>query len=556
MTTASYPIGKVKGDDLAMHFKCVCLKPYTRFLETKFGEEKARAIIADMGMNYEHLGDPNAWVSYGFVCRLLARLVSETGDKMAPFKAAIAHTCHDTYGALGFFLTHLGSPATMYKLAAQFHSLWDRVCEWNMEKISSDRCSIRVTYRPPFRQDRNNCLALMGSLAAFPKQFGLPVAKVEHPACACDSNDYCEYRLQWVNQPGMKWGLTGMAACLFLGFLACTASGWRSWTIFMSAISGIAGFFAGREFDYKGRLQEVYSHNDKQADSLLQSMRDLENLRDHLEDTINLRTEELKLARDKLAETLKELEDTQEQRIQSERQAAIGVLAAGMAHELNSPINAIRLSTQSLLEDADAGSGVGRHLRNIERASGRCKRLVAELLCFSREDRFMSTLDIVQIVRETLATYRREHSDGFVIEERLPETMPGVTLDRIQIQQAIINLLDNAYDAMQGAGNVKVELAAEGSGIILRIRDFGPGIREDMLRDLMKPFRTTKPAGHHGLGLSITDFLVKKNRGSISVKSKVGEGTEFTIFFPADKAGRQDSGPSAGSAHTTGAEAS
>jgi signal transduction histidine kinase len=538
MTRTPLPAGKVQPQDVAMELKCVVSIPVLNYLKAKYGDAEMKRIVAETGMAPEYVGNSANWISYSYFSRLLQKLVDVTGDPNAPFEAARLHSDKASYTAVGLILIQMDSPETVYRLIVQFHSLWTRVNKWRLIEIGRNRCVIEVSF-PAVKQDRNNCLAIQGSLAAAPHQFGLPSATVEERQCACKGADACVYEVRWVNKPTRLWGFAGALAGLAAGLGLWFAEGTPS-LLFLGVLLAFAGYLAGRRIDYGIRLRKVYAQNEEQANSLLESIREIEKLNEELQQKVDQRTAELLDANQRLESTIKDLKESQEKVILAERQGAVGVLAAGMAHEMNNPMNAIRLSLQALRESLPLGSEMSGVVETASRATGRCSRIVSDLLSFSRETQKLAPIALREILTETLADFEKDHPGELRFVTQFSTPVVPLRLDRAQIKQAITNILANAHDAMDGKGEVDVSLDGSDKEILLTITDHGPGIEEPLLRRVFDPFFTTKKSAARkgtGLGLSIAYQLVHRNGGTIEVHSEKGRGATFVFRFrlTADK---------------------
>lgn len=508
-----------------MHeIKCVVSAPIVRYLEDLYGQEKGDRIVAETKMNSHYLKDPNNWISFAYYHRLLAQLVAVTRDPKAAYTAAWKHTNQITYRGVAHFLTHLGSPGYVYQLAVKFSRLWSRVSRWEMQKLTKTT-AVMVLHYDTYQPDHNNCLALAGSFAAVPREFGLPSATVTEPTCACHGGTTCVFNVTWTNHPTSRRSLYGTATGMAAGLAASLAlTGGISPPILLLAL--IFGYFSGRNTDYRLRLKAAYRHNEEQATSLAETLRTTEDLNETLQEKIEERTAALKQA-------LEELRESQDKALMAERQAAVGLLASGMAHEMNNPLNALRLSLQALAEDLTYNDEAQPLLDNANRATSRCRRIVNELLSFSREPRKLRPIDIQDILAASVAQFKRENPETITLIVNVSENLPLVQLDHAQIQQAIHNLLTNAADAMEGTGSIQVDLHGDGNTLVLSVADTGSGMNANTRKQIFDPFFTTKQGGRGmGLGLSITYQLVRRNGGHIDVESRQGTGTTFTIRFP------------------------
>jgi PAS domain S-box-containing protein len=229
---------------------------------------------------------------------------------------------------------------------------------------------------------------------------------------------------------------------------------------------------------------------------------------------------------------------------QSEKLAALGTLAAGLAHELNNPIGIISTRAELMLLDAEARAlpeDVAEDLRVIQRHAQRVARITQGLLSFARSSSGQpGRVDLNRVVEETLLLVEKMiATGGVVIRRALAPDLPPVWGDANALQQVVMNLLTNARDAVKGGGEISIETSAtpEASGRVqLVVHDTGRGIPPEVLPKVFDPFFTTKAEGT-GLGLSISYGIVRDHRGTVDVRSTPGEGTTFVLTFQAVKAG-------------------
>ncbi|OGR83942.1 MAG: hypothetical protein A2901_06590 [Elusimicrobia bacterium RIFCSPLOWO2_01_FULL_54_10] len=234
----------------------------------------------------------------------------------------------------------------------------------------------------------------------------------------------------------------------------------------------------------------------------------------------------------------------QAQVMQSEKMSAVGQLAAGVAHEINNPLGVIIGFAQGLVNRLKPGDSYEMPVKSIEREALRCKNLVQDLLTFSRTsvgDR--EPQDLTHILESAVTLVETRAKMGKVtIEKVLSKDIPKVLCNQNQIQQVIINLANNAFDAMPDGGKLKISahLIEENplSWVSLKITDSGAGISSEALPKIFEPFFTTKEVGKGtGLGLSLVYEIIKKHSGTVEVTSRPGE-TEFHIKLPA-RTGRE-----------------
>lgn len=236
-----------------------------------------------------------------------------------------------------------------------------------------------------------------------------------------------------------------------------------------------------------------------------------------------------------LQERMEELKDTQAHLIQSAKMAAIGELAAGLAHELNTPLTSVMGFSELLLERAADDDPGRQKLEAIVRQSCRARDIVHSLLSFSRQAEFLQEpADLNLVMRETLMLVRRRlETRDIALEEQYASALPLVSLDVGRIRQVFLNLVNNALYVMPEGGTLAVRTARAKDGILVHIADTGEGIPPEDLSRIFEPFFTTKPVGQGtGLGLSVSLGIVQEHGGRIEVDSRVGKGSTFTVWLP------------------------
>ena len=225
----------------------------------------------------------------------------------------------------------------------------------------------------------------------------------------------------------------------------------------------------------------------------------------------------------------------------SEKMASIGLLAAGVAHEVNTPLTGISSFTQMLLEGADPQDPRTRLLEKIERQTFRAAKIVNGLLTLSRpasSDR--SLVDVNIIITDVLALLEHQFETHRIRVRRELHESPALVLGQEhKLQQVFLNLFLNARDAMPKGGWLSVSTRFDGSKIVAEVSDTGSGIPSEYLARIYDPFFTTKAIGQGtGLGLSITYGIVREHDGGIDCDSVIGQGTKFSLSFPAVQAER------------------
>jgi signal transduction histidine kinase len=221
----------------------------------------------------------------------------------------------------------------------------------------------------------------------------------------------------------------------------------------------------------------------------------------------------------------------------SEKMASIGLLAAGVAHEVNTPLTGISSFTQMLLEGADPDDPRTRLLEKIERQTFRAAKIVNGLLNLSRPPSAAtadaSRVDLNAVINDVLSLLEHQFELQHIKVRRDLCAEPVTVLGfEHKLQQVFLNLFLNAKDAMPKGGWLSVTSASDGRPAV-EVADTGSGIPSEYLARIYDPFFTTKSIGHGtGLGLSITYGIVREHHGSIDCESVVGQGTRFVLEFP------------------------
>jgi len=245
---------------------------------------------------------------------------------------------------------------------------------------------------------------------------------------------------------------------------------------------------------------------------------------------------------EQLAETNRQLKQAQAEMRRSERLAALGQLSAGLAHEIRNPLGVIKGSAEMLTQKLQGADELARELAGyISTEVNRLSALVTQFLNFARPlHAHLYPADITALLNRVL-TNVSEHWKGkpVQIERDYASDLPLVPLDESLCEQAFINLVQNAHEAMEErGGTLRVEVARviqnDTEGVLVRLTDNGPGIPDALREEIFNPFVTTKKTGV-GLGLSIVSQIVDGHHGTIRVERGPEGGASFTVFFPLEE---------------------
>ena len=323
-------------------------------------------------------------------------------------------------------------------------------------------------------------------------------------------------------------------------------------------------------------LEKAYSELKVSAGQLERNARELRKINEDLESAklqLEVAFKKEKASRTELEKTITQLKAAQAQLVQSEKMVSLGQLTAGIAHEINNPMNFIYAGVEvlkALIEDAvevirkygeldDAPlseferivtevkflkeelefSSMQEDLKHvlgdIMQGAERTIEIINGLRNFSRTDDLdMDTIDIHSCINSTLVILKNQYKNRINIHLDYDDDVPFIHGNSGQINQVFMNLLVNAMQAIEGQGDIFISTKTlNGSKMAVTIRDTGKGIESHVLGKIFDPFFTTKPVGEGtGLGLSISHGIIEKHKGNMKVTSEVGSGTEFIIELP------------------------
>ncbi|KIH76687.1 hypothetical protein GFER_09015 [Geoalkalibacter ferrihydriticus DSM 17813] len=277
------------------------------------------------------------------------------------------------------------------------------------------------------------------------------------------------------------------------------------------------------EADEIGRLTQAFNHMTR---ALREREEQLQMFARELETKVVERT---RLLEDKNQELIQ----AQEELVRNEKLAAIGALAAGVAHEINNPTAIIRGNTELLLMELNAEAPGREEAEEVMKQTERIARITGNLLAFARrqamhEDR----VDINALLEEILS--QLPHQVGMTeitLKRNLYPDLPMLSADSGQLRQVFTNLLVNAVEAMAGEGLLLLRTEVGNAELVITITDTGPGIAPAVRAKLFNPFFTTKRGGS-GLGLSVSYGIVERHGGTIEVDSELGQGATFRVHLP------------------------
>lgn len=253
--------------------------------------------------------------------------------------------------------------------------------------------------------------------------------------------------------------------------------------------------------------------------------------------SLNIMKEKLKDALDALEHTIKKLREKQEQLVEAEKLASVGILAAGVAHEISNPLTSVLTFSNLMLEKLPPDDPNRGRLQMMVKETIRARRIIRQLLSFAKETAIRPIkINVNCPVEEIVETLKVQGSfEGIDVGISLDAELPEVKADPSQIGQVILNMLLNSIHSITPPGRIDVSTSEAGGFVEISISDTGCGIPAENLGRVFDPFFTTREMNSGtGLGLAVSYGIIKKHGGDIRVRSKVGEGTTFTVRLPID----------------------
>jgi two-component system, NtrC family, sensor kinase len=271
------------------------------------------------------------------------------------------------------------------------------------------------------------------------------------------------------------------------------------------------------------------------ARGLNEMLAEMEGFNVALQERVREATEELRTRNVELVESYQRVFALREALARVNQMAAVGQMAANVAHQIGTPLNLISGYVQMIRQEEGTDSPATRRLQIVEEQIDKVAGIVRTLLDHARRPSEKVPTDIVELVRRVCDVARPKlDAQGVKLDLRAPPDVPLVDADAAQFELALLNLVTNSLDAMPSGGTASITVSRNGDGVRIQVADTGTGIAPDLLPRIFEPWVTTKAAGHGtGLGLSITRDVIAGHGGTITATSEPGSGAVFTIDLPA-----------------------
>lgn len=511
------------------------------------------------GLEYDehYLTDTNNWISRDFLGRLHQRLHELYGDEDILYKVGCSALKLSSLGFINSMVRLFGSPHMVISQIARLNSFFNRIRKVDVIECKPGHATISFQYLDGRQGADDECAFTRGLLSVIPEIWNLGPAKIREECCSVpierlgnrdailhkvlEEGDVVEYD----NRTGLEEGkivghvgADGAFAWRGTEYGASRCLYHMTWKPYRRRARGILGHFFVQPKIVQATIEQMENEHrriEERYDELSKLNEQLEQKNSQLEDAKN-ELEAYKWNLEQLVENRSmKIWQMQDQLIQSEKHAAVGKLAATVAHEVNNPLAIIQTSLMLLKRHLDEGSPGHDQIHSIDKEIKRLSKVINRLLDLSRpaaDD--VNPCDVNEIVGEVMSLVGAELAVRNVdLASDLTDQKIEVLASPNQIKQVMLNLVTNAEDAMPDGGSLAVRTERQGSRVIITFSDSGFGMTEDQLARIFDPFFTTKKhEGGVGLGLSVSNNIIRTFNGTIEAASTQGEGSTFKIALP------------------------
>lgn len=519
------------------------------YFKDKYGEKELERFVSKIGLSLNYLNDENNWIAVDHMSKFWEELIKYSGNPNAPFEAGTYASRKEVYGFLHTIFTVFATPSFIYKQIVNLMPKYNIVGKFIIEKIS--RNNLVIQYHPikKYKFNKYVCTNRLGQLASVPQVWEMPIAKINETQCILDGAPYCRYELSWVNKAGRLFTYIGflISILISIGYIAIVGYSVQNLIISFFIITLIT--LIGNKIDDKKTLgantKIVKDQNadlersveiiEQKYDELQYAYTELNKHKNHLENLVQQRTAQLR--------------EAEAQLVHSEKLASIGMLAAGVAHEINTPLSSIdgtlytvRKNLEKVAKKEEKMEDVYPKLKETIKSSDywldRCRNIINSLLQFSRKDREgKNIVNIHDGIENTLTMMAGEIRDKVKMNKHFSE-VPSVEVDLGELNQVFMNIIRNSVDTFRDRkvknAEINIHTSNANDRVKIIIEDNAGGIDEKILGKIFDPFFTTKRVGDGtGLGLNICYNIVKNHHGTIKAENRAEEkGMRFTITLP------------------------
>ena len=526
---------------------CRPLRALLAYFQELHGRERLERVVAELGLgpgiDLAFLEQEDHWIGFEAGQKLIDRLTDVSNDASFPRRAGLRMASSDALGVGYHFLKAFGTPRLCYRKVLEISPVYNRAGSFTLMRLGRNR--VTFSYTSQVREpNRRFCEFRMGQFESFPTIWGLPPARARELTCQVDGDACCTYDFEWVNR---RFPYAALLAGVFGALIAALGGpelGLSSNVPVLAAVGGVVGtllgaltssFFLVRQRDVL--LEEQNRGLLRTVESLQRGMQEIGRLNDTLEAKVEDRTRDLKVATERLEQTLA-------------RQVELDQLKThfftNINHDLRSPLTVVMGGLSSLLADP-AFIPPARHRHFLElalRSAARLESMINDMLELTRIDAGMSKLELSRLdVRElarSLVLVTQPYGRSLKLELALdvPERPVMMDADADKLERVLMNLLFNACKFSRPGSRVTVGVQ-EGpeDSVQLYVKDEGIGISAEECARIFDRFYRAE--GDHqgrirgtGLGLAVVKEFVELHKGTVTVESEPGKGSTFFIRLP------------------------
>lgn len=491
----------------------------------------------DPGLPLSHVTTITNFVSLRFIERVIEMLVRESGEPDFAFKAGLRTATPEALGFLFHIFRTFGSPQICYRQLVQLAGTFNRVGTFDLVTLERTQMELTYTSTVPERSPYL-CEGRKAQFASIPMIWGLPQAEVHELECQLKGGSRCRYRLSWT-QPMRAW-----RAAVGTAIGVATAVGLTISTQLAALVAFpmmmFLGALGGAWLDARSEIRRKDDLLQTQNEGLMHSLRDLQRRNEEifrtnqeLESRVAERTHELQVTNEKLSGSLVQVQEMDRLKTQ---------FFDNVSHELRTPLTLILLTLESLRNAAAATAEAEGHYDRLERSAGRLLRLINALLDLAKIGAGKMRLryqqvDVRDLLNGVMIPFRVLAEDKRVaLKLDAPDDLDIIHADFEKLDIVFQNLVSNALKFTH-SGEVTVKVTQDTFYVHVAVRDTGAGISAEDLRIIFDRFAQadsagTRRVGGTGIGLALVKETIELHGGNISVVSKPGEGSTFSVDIP------------------------
>jgi signal transduction histidine kinase len=512
---------------LAHELSCRWIAPLLDVVEAEKRGSGLEALLARWGVSLPELRDESNWVSLRFCEALVDWLGAEVGPDRLAAEVVRAMYSPRALGVMYPIMRAFGSPRVGYGALPQLIPRMNKVSAITVTRVA--RGTAEIVYRPASDDQKERspliCLLRRAQIAAGPTLWSLPPARVEETECQSRGGACCRYQVRWVERASVRGLIIGLACGTAIALAPLPG-------VVTAVVALVAGGALGRIWDLRAHGRELQSFIQEHTEALTAAL-----------DTTERRFVELQKAKAevdaRVEQRTAELRTATEKRVHTEKLAVLGTLAAGLAHEVRNPANAIVNGLRPVQRYLAETHGDPDCLLSVQiaiDAGDQIARLVGDLLDVGRTDRGVEPWDPHQGIEAAIRllshrTQRVAFDRDFRFRGQILGRPPA-------LNQIFLNLFDNAVRAAGEGGRVRVSSRPEREGVEILVADSGPGVPAELAQRIFDPFFTTREVGDGtGLGLHFSRQVAYDHGGSLDLVTAPGWGACFKLWLPGRRPG-------------------